>query len=760
MKWTAILPLFVSVGLCAPPDGETLYRRLCASCHGVQGEGVADEYDEALFGDRSVEALGRYIDKYMPQKHPEKCGPEEAAAIAKWMHGAFYSPEARARLKPARIELTRLTNEQFRQSVADLFGSFGPATKPFAGGGLKGQYFNAEKMEERKEKLAERTDATVAFDQAAFQAVPKLKQQAFSANWTGSLFAPDTGEYRFRLVTPNGARLFLNARRGGKGREEVPVIDGWVSRGDQEREEEGRCFLLGGRAYPLRLNYLSYEQKSSSLRFEWKPPSGTWEVVPAEVLSPAWAPPVAVVTTAFPPDDGSLGYERGTGVSREWHEAVVRAAVEAANLVMPETEAWAGVKQDDPERVAKLRKFCGTLAERAFRRPMDEKTLGKLLDPQFTGSDPEACVRRAIVLVLCSPRFLYPALEENQSGPPDGFTVASRLALTLWDSLPDESLRRAAGEGKLGSEAEVEAQARRMIEDARARHKVSGFFHHWLAIGEADKLTKDRQAYPGFDERLIADLRHSLERFVDDVVWSESSDYRQLLQADSLFVNQRMADYYGIEGPGGEGFAKVKLPPQQRAGVFTHPYLLTAFSYHKSSSPIHRGVFVTRNILGRFLKPPPMAIEFMDDRFDPSLTMREKVTQLTSKESCQGCHIVINPLGFSLENYDATGRWRIKDGDKPVDPVAEYTTTDGETVKLSGPRDLADLAARTPEASESFVRQLFQHEVKQSPAAYGNGCLKGLHNGFVSSGYKIRDLVLRIGLNAAMHPSPSATDSR
>src|SRR5207247_3185415 len=133
--------------------------------------------------------------------------------------------------------------------------------------------------------------------------------------------------------------------------------------------------------------------------------------------------------------------------------------------------------------------------------------------------------------------------------------------------------------------------------------------------------------------------------------------------------------------------------------------LLSVFAYHKSSSPIHRGVFLTRNIVGRALKPPPMAIQFMDDRFDPSLTMREKVAELTRPATCQGCHSVINPLGFSLEHYDAVGRFRARENGRPINAVSEYTTDDGATVQLAGARDLAEFAARSEQAQNAFIEQ-------------------------------------------------------
>jgi hypothetical protein len=262
---------------------------------------------------------------------------------------------------------------------------------------------------------------------------------------------------------------------------------------------------------------------------------------------------------------------------------------------------------------------------------------------------------------------------------------------------------------------------------------------------------------------MVQDLRTSLNHFVDSVVWSDASDYRQLLLSDEIYLNAPLRRYYGVEslgstqrGAGGgatnaveDAFVPVRFNPEQRAGVLTHPFLLSAHSYYRSSSPIHRGVFLTRKVLGRFLKPPPMAIEFMDDRFDPSLTMREKVTQLTEKPQCMACHATINPLGFSLEQFDAAGRFRLEDTRKPVNATSEYQTADGKTLTLRGPRDLARHAAESPDARRGFVRQLFQHTVQQAPDAYGVGSLQKLDLAFEHSGCNVRQLLVEIAVHTA-----------
>jgi cytochrome c553 len=743
--------------------GEVIYREDCARCHGRAGEGVAGKADEPLYGQRTVDALTRYIEKNMPEDKVGTCVGPDAQSVAAYIHEAFYSPQARAKNSPPKIDLVRLTNRQYRESLADLIGSFRPVKHAKETGGLEAEYFQSEGMNKKKKSVLKRADRTVNFDFGEGSPTEGITADQFSISWNGSLLAPDTGEYQFRLTTPNGARLYLNAdlaagdsnrRDDSDAKRQNALIDLWVSSGGMVREAAAPAFLLSGRTYPLRVDYFKFKEKTAAVKFEWKPPHGEWAVVPADVLSPESSSSTAVVGTSFPADDSSLGYERGTSVSKAWHEATTKAAIEAAVLVDARLNQLADTKDNAINRVEKLKEFCATFAERAFRRPLTPELRTAFVEQQFApGVEPEIAVKRSVILTLKSPRFLYPEL----GGTPDDFTVATRLALALWDSLPDQPLLEAAGRGELRDPVRVREQARRMMQDPRAHAKLAEFFHHWLAFDEADDISKDPKAYPGFDSVLVADLRQSLEKFVEHVVWSEASDYRQLLLADYLFLNPRLAKFYDVEVPAGDDFVPVKFDPAQRAGIITHPFLLTTFSYHKSSSPIHRGVFLTRNVLGRFLKPPPMAIEFMDDRFDPSLTMREKVTELTGKPACMSCHTTINPLGFSLEHYDAVGRFRTTDNNKPINAESDYTTTDGQVLKLRGPRDLAEHTAGNPEARAGFVRQLFQHAVKQAPPAYGADTLKRLDAQFAASGTNVRGLLTEIAVTAATHqvsPSP------
>ncbi len=757
--------------------GPAVYQKHCVECHGAEGQGNEAEEVDALYGDRSVGALARLIERTMPEEDPGLCVGEDAQAVARYIYDAFYSPAARERLGQldlARIELSRLTVPQYRNAVADLLGHFGGGGAPaeLEAGGLRGYYFNSKGMNKKEGEGVERLDPVLDFDFGEGGPVEGVGAEQFSIVWEGSFYARDTGHYEFRTRTPNGARLYVNTtlRKGERNYRDdssgakTALIDDWVSSGTEVRTSGAKVFLLGGRRYPVRLDYFKYKEKIGKVGLDWKTPHGSWRAMGGDVLSPTIVPRTFVVSTPFPADDRSHGYERGTSVSEGWHAATTAAAVETAEAVVDDIDRLAGAGDDDPGRVAKLRAFCARLAEAAFRRPLSEAERGRYVDAQFaTAGDPERAVKRCVLLCLKSPRFLYPELPPPAGDAPDPYTVASRLSFALWDSAPDQALLAAAASGRLRDAVEVAGQARRMLGDPRARAKVLAFFEHWLEMDERD-LGKDKSLFPGFDEAVVADLRESLLRFVEAVVWEGGSDYRELLRADYLLLNGRLAALYG-GGVEGEGFRRAAPEGGGRAGVLTHPYLLSAFAYHNNTSPIHRGVFLTRNIVGRALKPPPVAVAFEDGEFDPGLTMREKVTRLTRDAACMSCHSVINPLGFSLENFDAVGRWRTTDNQKPVDPGGEYTTAAGETVSLSGARDIAGYAAASPAAHRAFVAALFHHLVKQPVAAYGPGALGDLREGFSSSSFNIRELTVAIATAHALHGSapapgrPSSTPS-
>ncbi|MGV3532938.1 MAG: DUF1592 domain-containing protein [Chthoniobacteraceae bacterium] len=742
--------------------GAAIYQKLCVECHGEKGEGVPDLADEPLRGRKSIEALTKRIIRTMPEDKPELCVGEDAAQVAAYIYEAFYSPEAQARITPPEMDVARVTVPQFRTMVADLIGRLRPGyDRPLSEErGLKARYSGlvpepppaegqpAPKKEEKdREKVnTERVDARVEFSFGSDSPEPgKMDPEEFRVRWNGSVIAEETGTYEFIVKSENGVRLWLNDN-------EKLLIDAWVSAGAEPREEKKSVFLLGGRAYPIALEFFKYKDKSASVQLQWKPPHGVQEVIPQRSLTPQQVPPTFVAGTSFPADDRSMGYERGTGVSKAWYQAVVEAAIAAAGYVEEKLPELSGAKPDAPDRVERLREFSEKFTQAAFRRPLNDGQK-QFIAAQFEeAKTPELAVKRVVLFALESPNFLYP--EVVPAGQADAYDVASRLALNLWDSLPDEALLKAAAEGKLSTREGVAEQIRRMLPNPRTKAKLHGFFHHWLELERADMMAKNAEAFPDFQEAVVADLRRSLSLFLDEIVWSERSDYRDLLRADYLLLNGRLAKFLGKDVEG-DAFQKVSFDPKERAGLITHPYLLSVNAYEKNSSPIHRGVFLTRKILGMTLKSPPMANVFKDSHFDPSFTMREKVAEMTKDTSCMGCHVVINPLGFALENYDAVGRWRTEDNHKPVDPVSVLATDEGDNVKLTGARDVAEFAAGSESGHRAFIRQLFHHMVKQSVEPFGGGTLDHLEQAFASSEFHVQKLLAEIALVSASHALPA-----
>ena len=744
--------------LAAPRAGEVVYRQDCMSCHGPVGQGVAGKADEPLVGEKSIASLAKYIAREMPENDPGTLSLADATASAEYIHKAFYSGEARARNHPPRIELAHLTVRQYRESIADLLASLRNATATTETGGLAGTYRERPERDPKKPDqnrpevtYKQQVDPVIDFDFGDKAPEKGSFAAQFSINWSGSVHVPDTGEYEFRVTSPNGVRLYVNAPENGS--EKNALIDIWVSSA-MTRTASSPIFLLGGRSYPLKLEFFKYKDKTASLRLEWRPPGGAWTVIPRTNLSPKSSSPVSVISVPLPPDDGSIGYERGASVSREWTEAIAKGALQVSGMIGPHLFTLAGTKADAPDRGEKLKAFTLRFAQMAYRRPLNDEQKANLTAIYAAGVAPEVAAKRAFIFTLSNPAFLYPGI-----GPQDDYAVASRLALTLWDSVPDATLLKAAAAGQLKDAAQVRLQAQRMMKDPRAKSKLRDFLHHWLHVEEGAEIAKDQKEYPGFDQGVVMDLRTSLDLFAESVVWSEASDYRQLLLSDTILMNERLAKFYGQKVEAGAGFQPVKMDAEQRGGVLTHPFVLATFSYTKSSSPIHRGVFVTRNILGLMLKPPPMAIAFMDDKFDPSFTMREKVTELTSKPACMSCHVTINPLGFSFERFDAVGRVRATDNKKPVDPTSDYTTSDGNVIKLTGARDVAVHAAESLSGQTGFVRNLFQEMVKQPPAAYSPELLGQLTSHFRADKFHVRNLAVEVAVVAALRPTVTTTPS-
>lgn len=723
-----LLVLLAAVPAADDRTGEQIYKQMCLRCHGATGEGTK-EHPEPLVGVRTLDKLTLYVEKKMPEDEPGKCVGEDAKKVSEYIYNAFYSRAAQARAKPPRIELSHLTVRQYRNAVADLLGGFSEQGTWDDKRGLRAEHFNGPRRFRDDKRVLERVDRTLAFDFGKSAPSEKVGAEEYSIRWSGGLYAPETGEYEINLVSENGVRLWLNDQNRS-------LIDALVRSGSDKNHRE-TITLLGGRVYPIRVEFFrAKNDKTGSIFLRWKRPGRGEEIVAERYLSPSKFPEVLVATTAFPPDDRSMGYERSTSVSKAWDEATTDAALEVAGFVGSRLATLAPGKAEPKTR---LRDLARKLTERAFRRPLTPEQQTFFVDRFFESeTDPEMALKKTVLLALKSPRFLYP---DAGSAENDAYAVASRISFGLWDSAPDADLLAAAKAGRLGSATDIGLQIERMMSDQRTRAKLREFYQQWLQLDRLHELSKDAKRYPDFDEGVISDLRISLDLFLDDVSWSDASDFRLLLQSEAVFLNGRLAKFYGEDLPADAPFQKMALARDKNVGILTHPLLMAGFAYDSTSSPIHRGLFVARSLLGKRLRPPPEAQTPVSPELQPQLSTRERIALQTRAQACQSCHAMINPLGFALEHYDAVGRYRDKEKDKPIDATGSYATAGGDEVQFNGARQLADFLVKSEETQTAFIEHLFQYFLKQPVRAYGADRPEQLRKEFVKNAFSIRRLL-------------------
>ncbi len=733
-------------------QGRLIYSKQCIDCHGNKGQGVQEVHEEPLSGDLSAGELAKLITRTMPDGEPEKCTGADAEAVAAYIHHAFYSEAARIRNRPPSIRLTHLTAAQLRQSLTDLYGRFTGSMWSERKRGITASYYDGARSKKENLKI-DRVDARIDFDWKHDGPGDGINPKDFFIRWRGSLKVDETG--RYEIVIHSTCAFICNL-----GRSNREFINNRVQSGDNT-EFRKSIVLTAGRVYPLQIDLYQRKRKTAQppaqISLAWVPPAGIQEVIPERCLLPASAPATFSLQTNLPPDDRSYGFERGLAIDRQWDASMTASAVEFAQIAVD--ELWPEYRRrhnkDSDKNRARLRNFLGMLVDTAFRGPLDESTRQFYIDAQVdqTGDDTEA-IKRCVLVALKSPRFLYPGLDKDRSVSQ---RAANRLALTLFDSLPsDEWLIKLARENKLTRIGQVRTAATRMVGDYRIRSKTRELMHEWLNLSHIDEITKNSERFPEFKPELISDLKTSLDVFVDDVIWSESSDFRQLFLADWTYTTPRLEKYYGAawKSQGAKSAELTRSVPDSahRLGLLTHPYLMSGLAYQDSTSPVHRGVFLIRYMLGRTLRPPNEAFTPLSPDLHPDLTTRQRVALQTSPESCQVCHLKINGLGFALENFDAVGRFREQEGDRPIHATGHYTTRDGESVTFRGATELAAFLASSHDTHRAFVNRAFQHFVKQPVAAYGATRLDELTEQFRSSGFRIRKLLIEIAVIAATQP--------
>jgi mono/diheme cytochrome c family protein len=400
-----------------------------------------------------------------------------------------------------------------------------------------------------------------------------------------------------------------------------------------------------------------------------------------------------------------------------------------------------------------MRKIVSNLAARAFRRPL---AAGEI-EPFVTiaenaqsrgGASPQAFehgVSIALRAILVSPDFLF-RLEKSvtSNAAPhriSSYELASRLSYFLWSSMPDADLTKQAADGSINNPEVLRAEVKRMLSDPKSNALAENFAGEWLEVRRLESITPDRDNFPDFDDYLRDSMKQETALFVENLLHNDGS-ILDLIDGKYTFLNERLAAHYGIPGVRGTEFRKVDLTGTNRSGVLTQGSVLTVSSYATRTSVVLRGKWVLDNLLNSPPPPPPPNVPGLDaSHIGTSASLRQVMEQHRANPVCASCHTRMDPIGFSLENYDAVGSWRDKDGSLPVDPSG--VLPDGRT--FTGADGLKGiLRADKDKFASAVTTKLLEYALGRGVEAYDQPAIRKISASLAADDYRASSLVLGI----------------
>lgn len=355
--------------------------------------------------------------------------------------------------------------------------------------------------------------------------------------------------------------------------------------------------------------------------------------------------------------------------------------------------------------------FVKNFGLKAFRRPLTDTESAAAYGVYVAGKEGAthaAGLKAVIEMMLQSPQFLY-RVEIGTEVPgkplrrPTSTELATRLSYLLWGSMPDSALLDMAAQNQLDTPEQVKAQAQLMLKDARSRDVVRYFTDTLYGIGGLDGLERTDGVFPTFNASLGPLFRQETERFIDDVVWNGAGDFATLFNASYTFVNGPLATFYGLPGVTGDAWQRVERDPTKRLGLLTHAGVLAATTPGSRNNPVVRGKFIYEELFCGHVPSPPVGLNVKEPPADPTRTTRERFAAHREMEPCKTCHVMLDPIGYGLENFDGVGLWRDTENGKPIDASGEFPAGMDVTGPFTGPTDLAKKIAGSATAQSCFA---------------------------------------------------------
>ena len=671
-------------------------QRYCVPCHNERNQANAgrlalDSAELSIVGEHAdvwEKVVAKLRAGLMPPARRPRPEPAERAALVEFVE-AELDRHAAAALNPGRTEVFhRLNRAEYQNAVRDLLG-----------------------LELDVTPLLPADDASYGFDNSA--GVLKISQSRVEQYLTvarrisraaigSSLAAPEAYEYRVAETTQQYERvegLPFGTRGGMLVRHHFPQDGEYEFQIDLLCRVGGECDGSVGFRDAHRLLVLVDGSPVTEFRLEPRlelrpEPERTWRIrVPVKAGPHAIGATFAKLSSIREVDSSYQRFLRPyyrNGVVGQPHQTIYQPFLDVVRIVGPFSGAGAGqtptrqkIFTCSPQRNSEwescARTIMRTLARRAYRRPATEADVELLMAVYRQAADEggfEDGVEAALQALLVSPHFLY-RVERDPPGAAAGtnyriadLELASRLSFFLWSSIPDDKLLEAAERGRLADPAVLDQHVRRMLGDRRADALVENFAGQWLLLRNLDAHRPDLPLFPNFDDSLRHAMQRETELFFGSVL-REDRSVVELLTADYTFVNERLARHYGIPGIYGNAFRRVALADEHRRGLLGHASVLTVTSRPNRTSPVLRGKWILENVLGAPAPEPPPdvpALQENDASVQNRLGVRERLAKHRASPVCAGCHAMLDPPGFTLENFDAVGRWRTRDeASAPID---------------------------------------------------------------------------------------------
>jgi hypothetical protein len=783
--------------LAATPFDQTVQPFLtknCISCHNsslktadldLQSFKTVDSVAQA--NPTWVKVLAKIRSGEMPPKGLPRPGQAEVTAVTKWIEAEFDREDKAIRPDPGHITARRLNRAEYNNTVRDLVGvdvhpadDFPQDDSGYGFDNIGAVLSLSPVLMEKYMVSSEKIARAALFGPDAMKPVVERRQPPYreyplsreakteydktglsmpqSMHWTHRF--PVDGEYLFRVV-PEGRRP-----TGSDPIEMAVWIDGkQVRTMSVDAPQEGNTLDLFGQAREFRIPVTAGEHwiAGSVLHI--------YEGLPKSYGGPNPSsrpePPVPDFSKFLKiPADATPEQAQKIRQQAEERFALQRAPANRAYIhymeIVGPFNASKGPSQEslkkiyacghlDGKHVAGCdRKIVANLARRAFRRDVTpgeiEPYLNLVALTQKQGGSFTDGIATAMQALLVSPDFLF-RIEKSRTAsraPVESvnpFELASRLSYFLWSSMPDDELLRAAGTGSLRKPEVLQAQVKRMLKDPKANALVENFAGQWLELRRLESAAPDRDKFPGFEDYLRMSMRKESELFFANIM-REDRSILDLIDAKYTFLNQRLAEFYGIPHVQGAEFRKVDLTGTHRGGILTQASVLTVSSYATRTSPVLRGKWVLENLLNAPPPPPPANVPPLEEaKAGNSASLRQVMEAHRANPVCASCHSKMDPLGFGLENFNAIGEWREKDGKFPID--SSGLLPDGQTFK--GPDELKAILRGNKDAfAECVTEKMLTYALGRGLERYDRPAMKEITAKLGRADYRFSTLVMGI----------------